>query len=533
MVLNTDKKENIFGTVRTVEEDIIYKGLETDTAKVTVNNTKREISVEVNVQNLLGFTPTTAYPGNQGLQDKELAYQAMDLVEVERDRAKEAERLLRVQLNKTNDTLDSVTEQLNLEITSETHRAITAEEELKEVIENLRVESKNDLDILSDNVEKLYEHVDSTDSAIREELDQSNVDLQKQITQLDNKTTESDETLKLSINSLDTKVDNNFSRVQQDILDTSTRFYDVVTNLENTTSEKLAEETEAREIAIEDVSSKLERAVEDLITRSDNLYETKEVVKDKIDQVESSIDTLNTNIVKTIEDLSDHVNTQDTLIFESIDTIKQDYAQKTYVYEKLVEFTKLSKQIVDNIDLVNNKIIINQESKDPVDGVLYLVKDISVDVPDVYREYTTIDGTLTLIGDTSISLDGYATEQWVEDQEYLPRTEAQSIYAPITYVDEKSSALEEYVHETVDAIDLTPYAKKEELPTKLSQFENDSDYATRSDIPDVSSFITEIPEEYVTDDELKAEGYLTRSDVDDILLKLEFIDGGTSASILK
>ena len=444
MVLNTDKKENIFGTVRTVEEDIIYKGLETDTAKVTVNNTKREISVEVNVQNLLGFTPTTAYPGNQGLQDKELAYQAMDLVKVERDRAKEAERLLRVQLNKTNDTLDSVTEQLNLEITSETHRAITAEEELKESIESLRVESKNDLDILSDNVEKLYEHVDSTDSAIREELYQSNVDLQKQITQLDNKTTESDETLKLSINSLDTKVDNNFSRVQQDILDTSTRFYDAVTNLENTTSEKLAEETEARETAIED-----------LITRSDNLYETKEVVKDKIDQVESSIDALNTNIVKTIEDLNDHVNTQDNLIFESIDTIKQDYAQKTYVYEKLVEFTKLSKQIVDNIDLVNNKIIINQESKDPVDGVLYLVKDISIDVADVYREYTTIDGALTLIGDTSISLDGYATEQWVEDQEYLPRTEAQSIYAPITYVDEKSSALEEYVHETVDAIDLT------------------------------------------------------------------------------
>ena len=193
----------------------------------------------------------------------------------------------------------------------------------------------------------------------------------------------------------------------------------------------------------------------------------------------------------------------------------------------------MSKQVVDYVDENNNVVIIDGSIVTPVDGIIYLVKDSSVNVADIYREYTTIDGLLTLIGDTSTNLDGYATEKWVKDQSYVTESDANSTYASITYVDEKSTALEEYVHTTVDSIDLTPYAKKEELPTKLSQFENDSDYATKSDIPDVSSFIAEIPEEYVTEEELKAEGYLTGDNVNDILLNIEFIDGGTSASILK
>ena len=46
-------------------------------------------------------------------------------------------------------------------------------------------------------------------------------------------------------------------------------------------------------------------------------------------------------------------------------------------------------------------------------------------------------------------------------------------------------------------IDLTSYAKKSEIPTKTSQLTNDN------------GFISSIPEEYVTDDELNAKGYLT------------------------
>ena len=66
-------------------------------------------------------------------------------------------------------------------------------------------------------------------------------------------------------------------------------------------------------------------------------------------------------------------------------------------------------------------------------------------------------------------------------------------------------------------------ANKSELPTKLSELINDSDfvaknyvqdyaqpvgdYALKSEIP--TDYLTEIPEEYVTETELTAKGYLT------------------------
>ena len=81
--------------------------------------------------------------------------------------------------------------------------------------------------------------------------------------------------------------------------------------------------------------------------------------------------------------------------------------------------------------------------------------------------------------------------------------------------------------EEVPETDLSAYAKKSELPTvpkKVSELTNDagyitaaevpktdlSAYAKKTDIPDVSNFITSIPSEYITESELNAKGYLTQ-----------------------
>lgn len=68
-------------------------------------------------------------------------------------------------------------------------------------------------------------------------------------------------------------------------------------------------------------------------------------------------------------------------------------------------------------------------------------------------------------------------------------------------------------------VDLSNYALKSEIPTNVSELTNDagyltehqdlSSYALKTEIPDVSGFITEIPEEYITETELDAKGYLT------------------------
>ena len=74
----------------------------------------------------------------------------------------------------------------------------------------------------------------------------------------------------------------------------------------------------------------------------------------------------------------------------------------------------------------------------------------------------------------------------------------------------------------VQNIDLSSYATKvelenydtsEQVDAKINAIEipeiDLSDYAKKSDIPDVSGFITQIPSEYVTETELNAKGYLT------------------------
>ena len=56
------------------------------------------------------------------------------------------------------------------------------------------------------------------------------------------------------------------------------------------------------------------------------------------------------------------------------------------------------------------------------------------------------------------------------------------------------------------------YVTETELDAKgyLTEHQSLADYAKKSEIPDVSGFLTEIPSEYVTETELEAKGYLTQ-----------------------
>lgn len=78
-------------------------------------------------------------------------------------------------------------------------------------------------------------------------------------------------------------------------------------------------------------------------------------------------------------------------------------------------------------------------------------------------------------------------------------------------------ATKDYVDEAVSnvSVDLSGYAKEsyvdEAIAQVVSEHETDLvEYAKKTDIPDVSKFITSIPSEYITESELNAKGYLTQ-----------------------
>ena len=125
--------------------------------------------------------------------------------------------------------------------------------------------------------------------------------------------------------------------------------------------------------------------------------------------------------------------------------------------------------------------------------------------------------------------DGLTTSIKVNNQTY---THSNGIITIPNYPSTEGLATKDYVNQEIDKIDvtnqLTDYAKKSELPTKISQLTNDSGY------------LTSIPSEYVTESELNAKGYLTQhQSISHLALKTELhnhsnksvLDNITSAKV--
>lgn len=103
-------------------------------------------------------------------------------------------------------------------------------------------------------------------------------------------------------------------------------------------------------------------------------------------------------------------------------------------------------------------------------------------------------------------------------EDYYNKTEIDNKLANVE-VDLTGYATEAYVQEQIDAIpapDLSAYARMTDIPKKVSELVNDKNYLT--EIPEqyitedeltAKNYLTEIPSEYITETELNEKGYLT------------------------
>lgn len=146
-------------------------------------------------------------------------------------------------------------------------------------------------------------------------------------------------------------------------------------------------------------------------------------------------------------------------------------------------------------------------------------------VEDNYYNKSTVDKKITeAVTGGQVSLDGFATEQWVNEQSFLKEHQDISHLAEKSELPTKVSELEN----DSDFITINDIPEVT-VPTKVSELENDSKFITIDEVPEVtvpnktseltndSGFITindvpalEIPDEYVTDEELSQKGYATK-----------------------
>lgn len=116
-------------------------------------------------------------------------------------------------------------------------------------------------------------------------------------------------------------------------------------------------------------------------------------VSDRVTANEGAISTANSNISANKSAIAD-INTALAGIYTKSQT-------DTKIAEEIGKQAHFSAKVVTSTD----------EMTDPT--TLYLVKDESVAGQDKYQEYLIIDGTPTIIGDTSTNLSGYETTESV------------------------------------------------------------------------------------------------------------------------
>ena len=143
-------------------------------------------------------------------------------------------------------------------------------------------------------------------------------------------------------------------------------------------------------------------------------------------------------------------------------------------------------------------------------------------VTDYNEQFLDKRGTDHLIDELKAYIDSIATGD-IDLSNYVTKSELQAkLDALDINIDLSSYATKEELTNAINSIDLSAYAKKTDLPSldayakktdlprKVSQLENDNNY------------LTSIPEEYVTDTELNAKGYLTEhQDLSAYALKTE------------
>ena len=169
-------------------------------------------------------------------------------------------------------------------------------------------------------------------------------------------------------------------------------------------------------------------------------------------------------------------------------------ATETFVLNKIAE-AELGDKDVDISGLATKDELSQVEAKIPSLEGYAKTEDIPTDyltaIPEEYVTESELAEELAKIEHPKTDLTGYATEEFVAEA-------VAGIEIPDAYDD---SELRNLIDSKADA--------EHTHDQYLTEHQDISHLATKEEIPDVSEFITSVPEEYITNDELEAKGYLT------------------------
>ena len=180
----------------------------------------------------------------------------------------------------------------------------------------------------------------------------------------------------------------------------------------------------------------------------------------------------------------------------------------------------------DNISIVDNIISATGLTKDEI----YIGPDEPTD-PNIKIWIDTNEVAQEFYTKQEIDAKNFATEGWVSAQGYLTQHQDLSEYAKKSEIPTKVSAFENDAGYLTQHQDLSEYALKTEIPTvptKVSAFENDSGYLTEHQSLADYALKTELPTEYVKSATVQG-NKLTLTNKDNTTVDFEPSGGGGSS----
>lgn len=225
--------------------------------------------------------------------------------------------------------------------------------------------------------------------------------------------------------------------------------------------------------SLTEIVENTDREVNTLYNRVENLHHDIEEQEENINHLadtkaeKTEIPNVSQFITRTVDNLANYY-------------LKNETYNKGQVDNLISGISTIQVEIVDQLPDVGKS------------NVIYLVPSPSAKTGDVYNEYMYINNKWEMIGSTEVDLTNYVKKDELE----LKLTNYLQIMDLPSY--------------------LTDYAKKIDIPTKVGQLQNDkgyiteipAEYITEQELND-RHYLTSIPDEYITEQELDDRHYLT------------------------
>ena len=213
---------------------------------------------------------------------------------------------------------------------------------------------------------------------------------------------------------------------------------------------------------------------------------------------------------------------------DKVDTGAQTVSAYVAAQIANAEIGKLTKIIIDEVNLEDNKVVIEGETTDPIEHVIYMLK-VAGATGDSYKEYMVIGGALVQTGDTTTDLGNYYTKEEIAGLGYAVASEVKATYATQQSVTDLGTAVD---------TKLEAYAKTADVNAALDNKANSADVYTKNEI-DVKIGVPGTPavkddEGNVTEEAVAGTGvYQHVYSKDEVTALIADITGGESAADVK